>query len=77
MLRSIKSGVPKTHIMYSAFISYKQLEDYLSILEERGLVNYEEYSRLFRITEKGVRYMNVYDELRELVPPTDRKIYPA
>jgi predicted transcriptional regulator len=77
MLRSIKSGVPKTHIMYSAFLSYKQLEDYLPILEERGLVNYEEYSHLFQITEKGVRYMNVYDELRELVPPTDRKIYPV
>ena len=75
MLRSIKSGAPKTRIMYSAFHSHKQLEDYLSILEERGLVNYEEYLRIFQITEKGVRYMNVYDELRELVPPTDRKIY--
>ena len=74
MLRSIKSGVPKTHIMYSAFLSDKQLEEYLGILEETGLVNYEEYSRLFQITEKGVRYMSVYDELRELVPPTDRKV---
>jgi predicted transcriptional regulator len=74
MLRSIKSGVPKTHIMYRAFLSYKQLEEYLEILQVRGLVIYEKNLRLFQITEKGVRYMNVYDELNELVPPTDRKV---
>jgi predicted transcriptional regulator len=73
MLRSIKSGVPRTHMMYRAFLSHSQLKEYLEILEKRGLVSYVESSQIIQISEKGVRYMNVYDELSELIPPEDRR----
>jgi predicted transcriptional regulator len=74
ILRSIKSGVSRTQIMYKAFLSHAQLKEYLKILEDRGLVRYEEQSRLVRITERGVRYMNVYEELAELVPSVEHEL---
>ncbi|MFI5422181.1 MAG: winged helix-turn-helix domain-containing protein [Nitrososphaerales archaeon] len=52
MLRSIKSGVPKTHIMYSAFISYKQLEDYLRILEEKAWSFMKNTRACFRLRKR-------------------------
>ena len=73
MLRSIKSGATKTHIMYKAYLSYVQLKEYLKLLQERELINYEEGSRLYTITEKGLRFMNAYDKISELVPSIEER----
>jgi predicted transcriptional regulator len=68
MLRSIKSGSPKTHIMYSAYMSYSQLQIYLALLEQRNLISYDATTSLYTLTEKGLRFMNAYDQIQELVP---------
>jgi predicted transcriptional regulator len=68
MLRSIRSGATKTHIMYRAYMSYSQLKEYLKLLEERQLIKYEQGSQLYMLTEKGLRFMNAYDKINELVP---------
>jgi predicted transcriptional regulator len=68
MLRSIRSGATKTHIMYRAYMSYSQLKEYLKLLEERQLIKYEVGSQLYVLTEKGLRFMNAYDKINELVP---------
>ena len=75
MLRSMRSGAAKTHIMYSAYMSFAQLKEYLKVLEEKELVRYDENSRLYRITERGLRFMNAYDEIRELFSvPSERPL---
>ena len=68
MLRSIRSGATKTHIMYRAYMSYSQLKEYLKLLEERELIKYESGSQLYVLTEKGLKFMNAYDKINELVP---------
>jgi predicted transcriptional regulator len=68
MLRSIRSGATKTHIMYRAYMSYSQLKEYLKLLEERQLIKYEPGSQLYVLTDKGLRFMNAYDKINELVP---------
>ncbi len=68
MLRSIKSGATKTHIMYKAYMSYSQLQGYLKLLQERDLISYEAGSQMFHITEKGLRFMNAFEKISELVP---------
>ncbi len=68
MLRSIRSGATKTHIMYRAYMSYSQLKEYLKLLEERQLIKYELGSQLYVLTEKGLKFMNAYDKINELVP---------
>jgi len=68
MLRSIRDGATKTHIMYRAYMSYSQLKEYLKLLEERQLIKYEPGSQLYVLTEKGLKFMNAYDKISELVP---------
>ena len=51
-------GITKTKIMYKAFITYDQLNDYLSLLLEKGLIEYTEGERLYRTTSKGVDFLH-------------------
>jgi predicted transcriptional regulator len=68
MLRSIRSGATKTHIMYRAYMSYSQLKEYLKLLEESSLIKYDATSQLYLLTEKGLKFMNAYEKINELVP---------
>jgi len=43
-------GATKTKLMYSAFISFNQLKEYLSLLAENGLIQYEEGTHTLRTT---------------------------
>ena len=49
-------GETKTKIMYFAFLSYNQLNEYLSILIENNLLEYLDGTRTFKTTEKGLNY---------------------
>jgi predicted transcriptional regulator len=58
----------KTKIMYKAFLSYAQLKEYLTVLLENGLIEYEEGNRFYRTTEKGMHFLQVYNKMDELTP---------
>jgi predicted transcriptional regulator len=46
-------GAPKTKIMYSAFLSYGQMKEYLVILTKNSLLSYDLDNQMFKTTEKG------------------------
>ncbi|HXW01901.1 MAG TPA: DUF4364 family protein [Candidatus Nitrosotenuis sp.] len=69
ILQATRSGATKTKIMYKAYLSYTQVKEYLSFLLENGLIKYEEGSSLYRITEKGLHFLQVYGEISDLVTP--------
>jgi len=75
ILRSLDSGATRTRIMYKAYLSYSQLKEYLSLLQDRQLLKYEEGSQIYTITEKGFRFMNAYDDIRELVSETTEETF--
>ena len=68
MLRSVGSGATKTHIMYRSYMSYVQLKGYLELLQKRELIFFDSDAQLYRLTEKGLKFMNAYDQIHELVP---------
>jgi len=72
MLRSIGSGATKTQIMYKSYLSYGQLKEYLGLMLGRNLIAYEEGSGLYSITENGLRFMNAFEQIRELVPSAEK-----
>jgi predicted transcriptional regulator len=57
----------KTKIMYQAFLSYNQLEEHLSFLIRKGLLNYDANTRTFRTTEKGIQFLEAYNLLEDMI----------
>jgi predicted transcriptional regulator len=67
ILKVASNGALKTHIMYKANLSHRQLERYLALLEERGLlaqgVDEDMGNRIYRITEKGFDFLREYSHI--------------
>lgn len=63
MLEAADGGVTKTRIMYKAFLSYEQLKEYLVLLCENGLLEYNEESRTYKTTYKGIRFLEIYSQI--------------
>jgi predicted transcriptional regulator len=63
-------GVGITTIMYKSFLSHYQLKKYLSVMLENDLINLEEQDHLYKITEKGVRFLQLFSNINELIDTT-------
>lgn len=74
MLNIAQGGAIKTRIMYRAFLSFPQLKEYLAVLMERGLLEYEEKNNEYVTTESGKRFLKVYREIGQLIFPKGSKV---
>jgi predicted transcriptional regulator len=63
-------GITKTRIMYSLFLSYDSLQEYLSILIQNGLLEYLPVSETYKTTEKGLKFLKLLEELQQELSPT-------
>jgi predicted transcriptional regulator len=70
ILGAANGGETKTKIMYFAFLSYNQLNEYLSILIENNLIEYLDGANKFKTTEKGLFFLKMHNEIRELIQQT-------
>ncbi|HEU4481894.1 MAG TPA: winged helix-turn-helix domain-containing protein [Nitrososphaeraceae archaeon] len=70
ILDAANGGETKTKIMYFAFLSYNQLNEYLSILIENNLIEYLDGANKFKTTEKGLFFLKMHNEIRELIQQT-------
>ena len=71
MLEVAKGKVTKTKIMYTAFLSYSQLNEYLSILIENNLLEYLDGTNKFKTTDKGLFFLKIHNEIGELLQQTN------
>ena len=69
MLRSSNAdnGSAKTKIMYEAFLSFSQLEQYVGLLLRNGLLEHDELKKTCKTTEKGLHLLELYNSLPEIV----------
>ena len=58
----------KTRLMYGSFLSFAQINEYLNFLLTNGLIKKNEDSHTYTLTEKGMQFLRVYEDLVELVP---------
>ena len=70
ILDAANGRTTKTKIMYIAFLSYNQLNEYLSILIENNLIEYLDGTKTFKTTEKGLNYLKMHNEIGELLQQT-------
>ena len=73
ILDAATGGTTKTKIMYYAFLSYNQLNEYLSILIENNLIEYLDGTKTFKTTEKGLFFLKIHNEIGELLKVTTFK----
>jgi len=65
-------GVTQKKILYRAYLSYEHLKKYLTLLQENELINYHEHEgKVYRTTEKGLHFLNLYAKLNEVVAMTN------
>ena len=60
-------GATQTKIMYSAFLSYSQMKEYLMMLTRNDLLSYDLDTRTFKTTEKGHRLIEVYNQMDGMI----------
>ena len=74
ILEAANGGATKTKIMYKAFLSYAQMKEYLTVLLQNDLLEYEDETQLFRTAEKGLRLLQMYNQFDEITSiPNARK----
>jgi len=71
ILEAARSGATKTKIMYKAYLSYTQVKEYIAFLQENELLAYEQGTQLYKINEKGYKFLRSYSEISELVAPVN------
>ena len=67
ILEAANGGTTKTKIMYGAYLSYTQLKEYLSVLIENGLMEYQEGEQKYKTTQKGIEFLRTYDQIGQMM----------
>ena len=68
ILETANGGITsKIKIMYKANLSYAQLKDYLMTLSDKDLISYDLDTRTFKTTEKGLRFLEIYNKLDDVM----------
>jgi predicted transcriptional regulator len=60
-------GARKTKIMYDSFATYGQVNDYLKMLIDKGLIEHDTANRRYRMTDKGIGLHKLCDQLSNLI----------
>ena len=62
ILNVVSGKAKKTQIMYQANLSYKVLQKYLAEIVEASLINFEDLSHCYILTDKGRAFLDSYQE---------------
>jgi predicted transcriptional regulator len=58
----------KTRLMYGSFLSFNQINEYLNFLLINALITKSEETNIYSLTEKGMHFLRVYEEIAKLIP---------
>ena len=63
-------------MMYKAALSYVQLKEHLTVLTEKDLIHYDEYTQTFKTTEKGLRFLDLCNQINEMIKEEEQPSKP-
>jgi predicted transcriptional regulator len=73
ILDTANGGITKTKLMYKVFLSHDQLKEYLAVLTQSGLLSFDFVSRTFMATEKGLRFLQLYNQIDQLMKEEEQQ----
>jgi predicted transcriptional regulator len=65
---ALEGNASKRRLMYASFLSSSQINDYLNFLTANESIMMDEETHVFALTEKGMRFLHIYDDLNKLIP---------
>ena len=65
VLEAARNGATKTRIMYKCYVSHRLLQKYLGYAIENGFLFYDSGSNKHYITNKGIQYLDYFEECRD------------
>jgi predicted transcriptional regulator len=75
MLRVGENGAGKTEIMYTANMSYSQIQKYLDYLVNQGFINKVNIDNdmiAYQVTDTGLKLLKTIDSLMNMLEPGSR-----
>lgn len=60
-------GITPTTLMYEVMLSGAKLNEYLIVLTSHGLLSYERTMHRYSISGKGLRFLEIYDNLDHMM----------
>lgn len=66
-------GLTKIKIMYKAFLSYKQVKEYVGLLTENDLLRYDSITQSYKTTKKGLRLLQFYNQLEDMMKASQQR----
>jgi predicted transcriptional regulator len=68
ILNTASTGdVRLTKIMYSSFLSYTQVVEYLQSLVEMQFLGYNVVAKSYRITVKGLKFLQLHEKMCKML----------
>jgi predicted transcriptional regulator len=67
MIQSAVGGATKTKLMYSAFLSHSQVEEYLEFLRTKKLISFIPDKKRYVPTDRGIQFLKMYGEIKDTV----------
>ena len=66
ILETARRGAAKTRVMYTAFISFSQAQEYLSLLTDKGLIEYDREQKKYMTTAAGLEFLKICSKMNEM-----------
>lgn len=65
-----EGGAIQAKIMYKVYLSFLQMKEYLSETMRHELIVYDERAQIYKITDKGKRFLELYRQMTESISMT-------
>jgi predicted transcriptional regulator len=69
---AIAGNATKTRLMYGSFLSFAQINEYLTFMLTNALIMKDDATHIYTPTEKGLRFLHIYEDLTKLIPAVDK-----
>ena len=67
--RANATGIGITRLMYTSFLSYGTTFLHLEILRRQWLLDYDDSVKLYKITPKGRKFLELYTKMAKMLEP--------
>ena len=75
VLQATNQGASKTRMMYGAYLSYAQINEYTKFLLEKELLRYQTETRIYNLTEKGMQFLRDIEGINRVISMNSSPVF--